>query len=96
MYISTMDARLLWSWIFKATEHKCPNCHRSFTAIAPEVQQTSNAGERYSLLRGEDYLDGDALVYNDARDEENLVGLESAGADQPADTENKGKGPINI
>jgi hypothetical protein len=96
MYISAMDAKFLWTWIFQAAEHECPNCHRPYTASAPEVKETSNAGERYSLLRGEDYLDGDAIAYNDARDEENLVGLESAEAEQSTDTGNKGKGPINI
>lgn len=96
MYISAKDAKFLWAWIFQAKEHGCPNCHRPYTATAPEVQQTSSTGERYSLLRGEDYMDGDAVAYNDARDEEDLVGLEGAVAEQSANAVNKGKGTIKI
>lgn len=74
-------------------EHECPNCRSKFTqSSAAQVQETSNGGERYSLLRGEEYLDGDAIEYDAARaSEETSVGVEG-----DADIEEKGKGTIKL
>lgn len=47
--------------LFSTTQvHRCPNCHSSFTASESRVQETTQGGEGYSLLRGEEYLDVDA------------------------------------
>ena len=43
-----------------AQVHRCPNCHSSFTTTESRVQETTQGGEGYSLLRGEEYLDVDA------------------------------------
>jgi hypothetical protein len=70
--------------LFNRTEHECPNCRSKFLVATPEVQETIKSGERYSLLRGEDYLDEDAVAYNDARTSEEQVGVTGA-----ADEENQ-------
>ena len=51
-----------------APVHRCPNCHNSFTTSEARVPETTQGGEGYSLLRGEDYLDvdADAVHYTDA------------------------------
>lgn len=78
--------------LFDRTEHECPNCHSKFLAETTQVQETSKGGECYSLLRGEDYLDVDAVAYNDARTSEEQVGVTAA-----ADMEEvKGKGAIKL
>jgi hypothetical protein len=59
---------------------------------APQVQEVHKGGERYSLLRGEDYLDDDAVAYVESRTSEEQVGLEGAGEID----ENKGKGAIKL
>ncbi|KAH7066990.1 hypothetical protein BKA63DRAFT_424906 [Paraphoma chrysanthemicola] len=91
MYIFLCNANFLWSWLFSQTEHECPNCRSRFVASATEVQQVTSGPERYSLLRGEDYLDEDAVAYADVRNSEDQVG--SKGSTDAAD---KGKGSIKI
>jgi len=78
--------------LFDKTEHECPNCRSRFIAEVPEAQQTSKGCERYSLLRGEDYLDEDAVAYVDARASEDQVGV-TAAADMEED---KGRGAIKL
>jgi hypothetical protein len=90
-YIFVCNAQFLYTWLMSKREHECPNCHSKFTVAAPQVQQTSKGGEGYSLLRGEDYLDEDAVAYNDGRTSEEQVGTQSA-----PDVEDKGKGTIKI
>jgi hypothetical protein len=55
------------------------------------VQQVTNVAERYSLLRGEDYLDEDAAAYVDARTSEDQIGVKGGTV-----AEDKGKGSIKI
>ena len=69
--------------------HECPNCRNNFIVGAPQVQQTSNSPEGYSLLRGETYLDEDAVPYADARNSEEQVRPES-------ETKGEGKGKTII
>lgn len=57
--------------------HECPNCHNNFIVGAPQVQQVSKGPEGYSLLRGETYLDDDAVPYMDARESEEQIRPES-------------------
>jgi hypothetical protein len=78
--------------LFSKTEHQCPNCHNKFITSAPQIQEVGKGGERYSLLRGEDYLDEDAVAYVDSRTSEEQVGPEGAGDIE----ENKGKGAIKL
>jgi len=74
------------------SEHECPNCRSKFSlGAANQVQEVNKGGERYSLLRGEEYLDEDAVAYTEARDSEEQVGVEAEG-----NNETKGKGLINI
>lgn len=51
-----------------ARVHQCPNCHSTFTTNESRVRETTQGGEGYSLLRGEEYLDvdADAEHYTDA------------------------------
>lgn len=91
MYIFLCNARFIWSWLFSQTEHECPNCRSRFVTSAPEVQQVTNVAERYSLLRGEDYLDEDTVAYVDARTSEDQIGVRGG-----TDAEDKGKGSIKI
>ena len=44
------------------------------------------------MLRGEDYLDEDAIAYNEARDSEE----QQVGVTGKADVEDKGKGAIKL
>ena len=76
-----------------SSEHECPNCHSKFHAGASKLPQTTQRGEGYSLLRGEDYLDGDATQYTHVRTSEDEVGLEPEAENE---VENKGKGVIKI
>jgi hypothetical protein len=90
IYAFLYNVKFVCSMLFNRTEHECPNCRSKFLVATPEVQETIKSGERYSLLRGEDYLDEDAVAYNDARTSEEQVGVTGA-----ADEENaKGKGAI--
>jgi nitrate/TMAO reductase-like tetraheme cytochrome c subunit len=50
----------MWSSFAAPQVHECPNCHNCFAVGAPQTKEKSKSGERYSLLRGEDYLDTDA------------------------------------
>jgi hypothetical protein len=54
----------------------------------------SSAGDqqRYSLLRGEDYLDEDATAYNDGRTSEDQIGVDAVGDVEEA----KGAGSIKL
>lgn len=75
-----------------AAEHECPNCHNKFkTRAAPEAQDIIRPGQNYSLLRGEVYLDADAVPYTDARDSEDQIGVEGS-----ADVEDKAKGAVKV
>ena len=78
--------------------HECPNCHNNFTVGgAPKVQETSKSGERYSLLRGEDYLDADAdaEAYIDASARPSEETMRPEG-DETDDVESKGKVIIEV
>jgi hypothetical protein len=50
----------MWASFAAPQVHECPNCRNNFTVGAQPIKETSKGGERYSLLRGEDYLDTDA------------------------------------
>ncbi|KAH4073965.1 hypothetical protein HBI56_049720 [Parastagonospora nodorum] len=92
IYAFLWNVKFVCSALLDKTEHECPNCRSRFVAGAPEVQETSKGGERYSLLRGEEYLDEDAVAYVDARVSEEQVGAKGA-----ADIEeDKGKGAIKL
>jgi hypothetical protein len=94
IYLVVCNARFVWAWmsgLVSRTEHECPNCRSKFPAARPQVQEVSEGPERYSLLRGENYLDDDAAAYTEARDSEEQVGLEGG-----ADVEDKGQGAIKI
>lgn len=92
IYAFLWNAKYVCTVLCDRAEHECPNCRSKFLAATPEVQETRNGGERYSLLRGEDYLDEDAVAYNDARTSEEQVGVTGA-----ADTEEvQGKGAIKL
>jgi hypothetical protein len=79
---------MLSAW-FSPQVHECPNCHNNFTVGAPQIKETSKIGERYSLLRGEDYLDADA-------DAEQYVGESARSSEEQlrpeCDTKDEGKG----
>lgn len=66
-YIFACNVRSVVALFAAPQVHECPNCHSSFTTRTPQVQETKQSGEGYSLLRGEDYLDvdGDAEHYTD-------------------------------
>ncbi|KAF2828232.1 hypothetical protein CC86DRAFT_381174 [Ophiobolus disseminans] len=91
IYVFLCNVTFLWSWIFSKAEHECPNCRSKFTVGPPQVQEVSKGGERYSLLRGDDYLDEDTVAYEDARTSEEQVGVQG-----DVDVEAKGKGTIKI
>ncbi|KAI0616414.1 hypothetical protein TUN199_11595 [Pyrenophora tritici-repentis] len=59
-YIFLYKFRAMWAVLFAPTMHECPNCHNEFIVGKPQIKETSQGGERYSLLRGEEYLDADA------------------------------------
>jgi hypothetical protein len=67
MYAFGRNIGYVCTALFNKTEHKCPNCHSRFTVESHQVQENSKRGEGYSLLRGEEYLDEDAVAYVDAR-----------------------------
>ena len=92
IYSFLLNAKYVCTRLFSRSEHECPNCHNKFLARAPPVQEVSKGGEHYSLLRGEDYLDEDAVAYVDGRTSEEQVGAEGAG-DLEA---NKGKGSVKL
>lgn len=64
--------------LFESVEHECPNCHSKFPKDTRQVYDNSKGEARYSLLRGEDYLDEDAVAYVDAGTSEEQVGVTSA------------------
>jgi len=78
-----------------ATLHECPNCHSEFVVGRPQIKETSKGGERYSLLRGEEYLDADAdaelYVEGSARPSEEGMRPESESKE-----EDKGKNILDI
>lgn len=78
-----------------ATVHECPNCHSAFVVGKPQIKETSKGGERYSLLRGEEYLDADAdaelYVEGSARPSE-----ESMRPEIESKEEGKGKSIIDV
>jgi hypothetical protein len=93
MYSFLMNLKYVSAQLFSKTEHECPNCHNKYVVRAqPQVKEVSKGGERYSLLRGEDYLDEDAVAYVDGRTSEEQVGPEGAGDLE----EGKGKGQIKL
>ncbi|KAL1800638.1 hypothetical protein ACET3X_000980 [Alternaria dauci] len=59
-YFFALKARSMLSSFAAPEVHECPNCHNNFTVGAQQTRETNKGGERYSLLRGEDYLDTDA------------------------------------
>jgi hypothetical protein len=76
---------------------RCANCKATVHSGVPqEVRQASKA-EGYSLLRGEDYLDEDAVQYKDARDSEDLLRSRASEDTEGAeDVEVPGKGKIAL
>jgi hypothetical protein len=93
-YIVVTRGTFITQWLFKQKEHQCPNCHSKFVPAAPQTQQpTAKGGEGYSLLRGEEYLDGDACEYTDLRTSEDQ--LHVAGGIEEVET-GKGKGAMEI
>jgi hypothetical protein len=93
-YIVVTRGTFITQWLFKQKEHQCPNCHSKFVPAAPQTQQTTaKGGEGYSLLRGEEYLDGDACEYTDLRTSEDQ--LHVAGGSEEVET-GKGKGAMEI
>jgi hypothetical protein len=82
LYMFLRSSKTVVSWVFNKTEHECPNCHNKFTVRAPQEPETSQRSEGYSLLRGEEYLDGDAVEYSDLRTSEDQAGGAASGADQ--------------
>jgi len=59
-YFFIFKFRAMWAAFASPTMHECPNCHNEFMVGKTDVKETSKGGERYSLLRGEEYLDADA------------------------------------
>ncbi|CAA9961126.1 hypothetical protein PTMSG1_04510 [Pyrenophora teres f. maculata] len=59
-YIFVYKFGAMQAAFFAPKTHECPNCHNEFVVGKPPIQETSQGGERYSLLRGEEYLDADA------------------------------------
>ncbi|CAN9109433.1 unnamed protein product [Alternaria alternata] len=59
-YFFAHKSRSVWALFAAPLVHECPNCHNNFTVGAQQIKETSKGGERYTLLRGEDYLDTDA------------------------------------
>ncbi|KAH7406770.1 hypothetical protein DE146DRAFT_404508 [Phaeosphaeria sp. MPI-PUGE-AT-0046c] len=83
----------IFKTLFRKTEHECPNCQTRFVADSPQTSETSKESERYSLLRGEQYLDEDAVPYVDSRPSEECLHVR----DGPEDVEEgKGKGAIKL
>jgi hypothetical protein len=78
--------------LFGRAGHECPNCHSKINTETIKVAKNGKESEGYSLLRGEDYLDEDAVAYTEARASEEQVGVQGA-----ADIEEvKGKGTIKL
>jgi hypothetical protein len=93
-YILVSSGTFITLWLFKQKEQECPNCRSKFVPAAPQTQQiAAKGGEGYSLLRGEEYLDGDACEYTDMRTSEDE--LRVAGGGEEVET-GKGKGAIKI
>jgi hypothetical protein len=95
-YIFAYNARAIFSSFANPQVHECPNCHNNFTiGSAPKAQEASKSGERYSLLRGEDYLDADAdaeaYIDASARPSEETMRPEGHGEE-----ESKGKMIIEV
>ncbi|CAO2652638.1 Nn.00g009210.m01.CDS01 [Neocucurbitaria sp. VM-36] len=82
-YFFIYNAQSVWLALSSSEMHECPNCRNNFIVGAPQVQQTSNGPEGYSLLRGEAYLDEDAVPYAEAR---------ASGEQISPESENKGEG----
>lgn len=97
IFLRSIPYMNIFKALFKKTEHECPNCQTRFVADTPEaprhVSETSKESEGYSLLRGEQYLDEDAVPYVDSRPSEESLHVR----DSPADIEEgKGKGAIKL
>ncbi|KAH7389962.1 hypothetical protein BKA66DRAFT_510955 [Pyrenochaeta sp. MPI-SDFR-AT-0127] len=86
-YFFIYNAQSVWLAMSSSTMHQCPSCHNNFIASAPQTQQTSKGPEGYSLLRGEVYLDEDAVPYADARASEEQMRPEG---------DNKGKAVLDV
>jgi hypothetical protein len=84
---------------FSAPRH-CPNCQASLpgsTATTQVHRETATKDEGYSLLRGEDYLDEDAVAYRDARESEDLLRERSSEETAAGDVEAEaGKGKAKV
>lgn len=81
----------------RKAEHQCPNCQTRFVAdhtpASACASEATKESEGYSLLRGEQYLDEDAVPYTDSRPSEESLQVR----DGPADgEEGKGKGAIKL
>jgi hypothetical protein len=98
-YIFAHNARAIFSSFADPQVHECPNCHNNFTiGGAPKVQETTaTSGERYSLLRGEDYLDADAdaEAYNDASTRPSAETMRPDG-DEGENKEGQGKTILDV
>ncbi|KAI4928447.1 uncharacterized protein J4E92_005933 [Alternaria infectoria] len=93
-YFFACKARAMWFALRTQTVHECPNCHHNLTVGTPQVKETNKGGARYSLLRGEDYLDADAdaerYIDESARSSEEQLRPEGD------DKEDKGKSSIDV
>jgi hypothetical protein len=80
------------SW-FNSSTIQCSNCQATINAgVSQEVRQASK-GEGYSLLRGDDYLDEDAVTYKDTRESAEILNSERVDASKG---EEVGKGKIAL
>jgi hypothetical protein len=78
----------------------CPNCQTSLPGSPVTTQvnrETATKDEGYSLLRGEDYLDEDAVAYRDARESADLLRERSSEETAAGDVEAEaGKGKAKV
>ncbi|CCT61174.1 hypothetical protein [Plenodomus lingam JN3] len=65
----------IWTLLASIGSRKCPHCHGNYVGADPAVKQAGKGLAGYSLLRGDDYLDGDAeaVAYVDARPSEDML-----------------------
>lgn len=62
VYLAIANFRGLCEFFRSFSLHDCPRCHGKIVYNGPDMM-VRKSGEGYSLLRGEDYLDDDAVEY---------------------------------
>ncbi|KAF1844419.1 uncharacterized protein K460DRAFT_397520 [Cucurbitaria berberidis CBS 394.84] len=90
-YCFVYNARSAWVAFSNRKTHECPNCHQNFVSGPPQVRQTAQDPSEYSLLRGETYLDENAVPYSNARSSDDQIRPES---DEKG--ESKGKAALDV